>query len=150
MVFTSCMFNLNDCLDVKTGGIQSFVIQDKLYHLHRFLQHSSTSIPSFAQAYLYDPDAATGFCFANTNEALKKNVLLQLTQMLHECQNPFIDIYQTVKEILNQQTSEAVQLTISPQMQLVIKEGSDQCHTNLPTANELAVILPDEYNKTCF
>ena len=26
MMFIFCMFNLNDCLDVETGGIQSFVI----------------------------------------------------------------------------------------------------------------------------
>ena len=51
---------------------------------------------------------------------------------------------------MDQQTSEAVQLTISPQMQLIIEEGSDQCHMNLLTANELAVILPDEYDKACF
>ena len=70
--------------------------------------------------------------------------------MLHEYQNSFIDIYWTVKEILNQQTSEAVQLIISPQMQLIIKEDSDQCYINLLTINELAVILPDEYDKACF
>ena len=35
-------------------------------------------------------------------------------------------------------------------MQLVIEEDSDQCHTNLLIANELTVILFDEYDKICF
>ena len=35
-------------------------------------------------------------------------------------------------------------------MQLIIKEDSDQHHTNLFTANELTVILPDKYDKACF
>ena len=51
---------------------------------------------------------------------------------------------------MNQQISKAVQLTISPQMQLIIKEDSNQHHINLFTVNELAVILSDEYNKACF
>ena len=70
--------------------------------------------------------------------------------MLHECQNSFIDIYWMIKEILNQQTSKAVQLTISSQIQLVIEEGFNQCCMNLFTVNKLAVILPDKYNKACF
>ena len=35
-------------------------------------------------------------------------------------------------------------------MCLIMKTESDECHTNLPTANEMAVILPDEYDQVCF
>ena len=35
-------------------------------------------------------------------------------------------------------------------MHLIIKAESDEHHTNLPTVNEMAVILSDEYNQFCF
>ena len=39
---------------------------------------------------------------------------------------------------------------ISPQIHLVVEAGSDEHRTNLLTANEMAVILPDEYDQACF
>ena len=36
------------------------------------------------------------------------------------------------------------------QMCLIVKTESDECCTNLPTANEMMVILSDEYNQACF
>ena len=150
MTFISCMFNQNEHLNHSAGGIQSFVIYEELYHLQGPLQHSSTCVPSFAQAYLYDPQAATGYWFVNTDESLHEYILFQLAETLHECNNPFINIYCSVKEVLNQYQQRSVQLTISSQICLVVKAESDEHHTNLPTANEMAVILPDEYDQPCF
>ena len=39
---------------------------------------------------------------------------------------------------------------ISLQMHLIMKIKSDEHHINLPTANEMVVILPDEYDQVCF
>ena len=101
MAFTSCMFNQDERLDHSASGIQSFVICGELYHLQGPLQHSSTCVPSFAQAYLYNPQAATGYQFANTDESLHEHILLWLAETLHECNNSFINIYCSVKEVLN-------------------------------------------------
>ena len=146
IAFTSCMFNQNEHLNYSAGGIQSFVICGELYHLQGPLQHSSMCVSSFAQAYLYDPQAATGYWFVNTDESLHEHILLQLAETLYECNNSFINIYCSVKKVLDQHQQGSIQLTISPQMHLVIEAGSDECHINLPIANEMAVILPDEYD----
>ena len=150
MIFTFCMFNQNEHLNHLVSEIQSFVICGELYHLQGPLQHSSTYVPSFAQAYLYNPQTATGYQFMNTDESLHEHILLQLAETLHECNNLFINIYCSAKEVLDQHQQGSVQLTISLQMCLVVEAGSDECCTNLPTANEMAVILPDEYDQPCF
>ena len=35
-------------------------------------------------------------------------------------------------------------------MCLIMKAESDECCINLPTANEIVIILLDEYNQSCF
>ena len=150
MTFISCMFNQNEHLNHSISDIQLFVICGELYHLQGPLQHSFTHVPSFAQAYLYNPQAATRYWFMNTNESLHELILLQLAETLYECNNSFINIYHSVKEVLNQHQQESVQLTIFSQMHLVVKAGSDEHCTNLLIINEMVIILPDEYNWLCF
>ena len=150
MAFIFCMFNQDKHLNHSVGEIQSFVIYEKLYHLQRPLQHSFTYVSSFAQVYLYNPQAATGYWFVNTDKSLCEHILLWLAETLHECNNPFINIYHSAKEVLNQHQQESVWLTISLQMCLIVKTESDECCINLSTVNEMAVILSDEYDQLCF
>jgi hypothetical protein len=63
--------------------------------------------------------------------------------MLADC-NSFIEIYQTARERLADQPAQSC-LLLNPQMHLVLETGADRRRENLPTANELVVILPDEY-----
>ena len=102
MIFISYMFNQDECLNHSVNDIQSFVIYKKLYHLQESLQHLFIYISLFTQAYLYDPQTATEYWFINTNESLCKFILLQLAEILHKCNNLFINIYCSVKKILNQ------------------------------------------------
>ena len=39
---------------------------------------------------------------------------------------------------------------ISLQMHLIMKTESDECHINLPTVNEMMIILLNEYNQLYF
>ena len=65
--------------------------------------------------------------------------------MLTDC-SPFIKIYKTAKERLYAQSS-PLRILLSPQMRLVMESRADRCRENLPTGNELAVIIPDEFGE---
>jgi len=71
--------------------------------------------------------------------------------MLHEIGSPFITLYQTAAEWLQAQTiSTLSQIIFNPQMKLIFEVGANWCCENLPTANKVAVIIPDEYeNSSC-
>lgn len=80
---------------------------------------------------------------------LRESLLERLTNMLHECQNPFIENYKTAKECLDsyRQSQGPLRIILNPQMRLIMETGADQRRENLPTANEVAVLILDEYNE---
>ena len=75
MTFIFCMFNQNEHLNHSIGDIQSFIIYEELYHLQGPLQHSFMCVSLFAQAYLYNSQAAIGYWFMNTDESLCESIL---------------------------------------------------------------------------
>ena len=147
MAFTACMYGKTDRLD---GGLIPFLIHGELFHAHFPLEHDPGSA-RYAQAYLYEPEAASGFRFASVRGGeVRQQILRRLHECLLECQNPFIRLYQTAKEQLDSVGSEPYRLAITPQLNLVIEKGSDQRRTNLPVASEVALFIPDEYSDPCF
>jgi len=72
-----------------------------------------------------------------------------LLEVLHE-HNPYIHIYRTAYERLQQaiQTLPAneVRLLLNPRMELVLDQGRDSQRYNIPTFNEVAIIIPNEYS----
>ena len=99
---------------------------------------------------MYNPQVATGYQFVNINESLHKYILLWFAETFHKCNNLFINIYCSAKEIFNQYQQRLIQLMIFLQMCLIVKIEFDECCINLPTINEMAVILPDKYDQPCF
>ena len=133
-------------------GVQCFQIHGELYHLQGPLQPALHDVPQFAQLFLYDPQYAANVRFASHPD-LDINILEQLTLMLHEC-NPFIPIYQTAKKRLdnaNMDTSDEItRVVLNPQLQLIVESGADRRRCNLPTSNEVAMIIGDEYAESGF
>ena len=127
-------------------GVQCFQIHGGLYHLQGPLQPALHGVPKFAQLLLYDPQYAASFRFASHLD-LDINILEQLTLILHKC-NLFIPIYQTAKERLdnaNMNTSDKItRVVLNPQLQLIFESGADRRRCNLPTSNEVAMIIGDE------
>lgn len=83
---------------------------------------------------------------------LREPLLQLLIIMLQECRNPFIGHYKTVKECLDthDQAAGPMRVILNPQMQLIMEAGTDQRRSNLPTTNEVAVLIPDEYGEPGF
>ena len=135
------------------GGLQCFQIHGALYHLAGPLQHAANIRPQFAQVFLYDPEDAVqqlrlrpgGYALS---EAIEVVLFQQLLEMLHNC-NPFIAIYRTaferLKEAIANVSEEQLQVILNPRMELICATGADQRRHNIPVANEVAMIIPDEY-----
>ena len=63
--------------------------------------------------------------------------------------NPFVSRYFIAFERFRSST-DAMRITLNPQMQLVVQEGADRRRENLPIADEVAVFIPEEYSESGF
>lgn len=142
LAFTSVSYTKDTRLDL-SSGLHCFQIHGELFHYQGPLVPGSQEIPSFAQLFFYDPDYATDIR-ATRYPQLDRTILAELGQVLTDC-NPFIHIYQTARERLADQLPGQFRLLLNPQVRLVMETGADRRRENLPTSDELAVILPDEF-----
>ena len=151
LAFTSLKCTPDPRLPV--GGIQKFQIHGELYHMQRHINaelHDNDS-PHYAQLYLYDPTFAVEQRITR-NPQLNPDLLRQLTETLYIC-NPFINIYKTAAERIQSfatNTTEEIRVVLNPQMKLLLELGADRRRSNLPTIEEVAIIIPDEYNQAGF
>lgn len=140
-------------LRLPARDIQNFQIHGELYHMQRHINaelHDNDS-PHYAQLYLYDPKFATEQRISR-NPQLYPDLLRQLTEVLHGC-NPFINIYKTATEriqSLNNNGMEEIRVILNPQMKLLLELGADSRRSNLPTTDEVAMVIPDKYQQGGF
>jgi hypothetical protein len=142
LTFTSMSYTQDRRLDL-SGGLHCFQAHGEVFHYQGPLLPGSQELPSFAQLFFYDPEYATN-TRATRYPHLDRTVLAELAQMLADC-NPFIGIYRTARERLADAPSRPFRLLLNPQMRLVMEAGADRRRENLPTSDEVAVILPDEF-----
>ena len=76
------------------------------------------------------------------NPQLDRMILLRLTDLLADV-NLFIPIYKTARERLATQLQNS-RLLLNPQLELVMESGADRRRENLPTGDEITVILLDK------
>ena len=151
LTFTSCRYSTDERVDRLTGGIKPFSIRGELYHLTGPLTLLSQQIPSFAQTYFYDPEFSTDALLGDSrrSEVIHRTLLLRLRQMLEECRNPFIDVYKTAKECIDSAPDDTRDIILNPQLKLFLQDGFNKSRTNVPTSNEVAMIIPDEIDRPC-
>jgi hypothetical protein len=143
MTFTSVSFTADTRLD-DSRGIKCFSIQGELYHYQGPIDDpGSTEVPAFAQLFFIDPDYAATVR-GNRFTGLDPFILRGLHTTLMDC-NPYISVYRTARERLQAQTG-PLRVILSPQMKLIIESGADRRRENLPTALELAGLIPDEFS----
>ena len=132
------------------GGIRCFQIHGEVYHLQGSLRPLANTAPAFALLYLYDPTYATQERHS-AHPSLDSNILLQLTNVFHKV-NPYMQIYKIARERLEEsvQSGHEVRIILNPQLRRIIDTGADRRRENLPTSNEIALIIPDEYGKAGF
>ena len=150
LAFTSVKYQPDNRSELQDTGFRCFQIHRELYHLQGPLRPSENASPAFAQLYFYDPTYAAHERHT-AHPQLDSSILLQLTTALHEV-NPYIQIYKTARERLEMIASDetAARVVLNPQLRLIVETGADRRRENLPTSNEIALIIPDEYGEAGF
>ena len=149
--FTSIRFNMDNRASEIGGTFQLFQIHGALYHRQGPLEPTGgLGDARFSQIYLYDPADAARARSARAPE-LDANLIHSLTMMLQES-NPLIRLYLTARERLAEisEMEENCRLILNPQLRLVVERGADRRRENLPMADEVAMILPEEYGSEGF
>ena len=144
IAFTSCMYQKDVRLGSAVQGVQTFQIHGELFHLQGPLTPLAESQPLFAQVYFYDPRAIAAN-LSRQRPQINEELLTAILQELHTV-NPYIRVYKTARERL-QQEPDGQRAILNPQLRLVIEKGADKRRENLPTSDEIAIIIPDEYDQ---
>ena len=125
------------------GGPKAFHVHGKVYHMQELLQANSPEDAQYAQLFFYDPNYAADLCHQR-NPTLDRQVMGDLTQML-EHHNPYISVYQTAHERLQQMSRETdtdgSKVLLDARLSLVVEEKADRRRHNLSVANKVATIL---------
>ena len=117
-------------------GPPVFRIQGELRHLSGSLLPEDSETPCYSQLYVYDPDMAY-HCRLSRNENLSPSTMRTLQGIMSDY-NAYTPVYQHAYEVLRRY--DAPDYTVK----LCVVPGNDPRRYNLPTANEVGVILPRE------
>ena len=128
-----------DCSVTGNGsGPYVFKIKGELYHHQGALLPEDSGTPCYAQLYTYDPSKDLRFWQRNNEGALGSETLHDLQEMM-QAYSPYVHIYQqAMKRLWNQPGGADVQA------RLTYKAHTYRQRYNIPTSNEIAIILPGE------
>ncbi|KAI8531247.1 hypothetical protein RHMOL_Rhmol11G0122200 [Rhododendron molle] len=141
---TNAFTSLGATLDPRmlTGrGPTSFTIHGELRHRVGSLLPQQGKDASYAQLYIYDPASALEVR-NRRNQQLRKDVLQTIQETLLQV-NPFVDKFRQAYAILDQ-------LDIAEQTlpaHLHYSSSKDRRRYNLPTSDEIAVVIPGDGSK---
>ena len=124
---------------VQGPGPAAFRIHGGLYHLMGSLLPRENEVPSFAQLYIHDPHEAVAIR-QQRNGNLNADVLRELNDMLFN-HHPYVQVFKHAHQILNARP-EANQSDL--RVRLHYNEATDARRYNLPTANEIAAVIPGD------
>ncbi|KJA12751.1 hypothetical protein HYPSUDRAFT_152271, partial [Hypholoma sublateritium FD-334 SS-4] len=133
--FTSLSVSEDHSVNEHQRGPPVFRIFGELHHRSGALDTERSGVPRYAQLYLYEPRAALEAHVFN-NASLDRNIMQDLQTMLEQ-HHSYVSIYRHAHEILqgyDPSNDAVVRLRLTP--------GLDRRHFNLPTADEVTMILP--------
>src|SRR6202453_2341635 len=139
--FTSTSAKFQDTV-VRGAGPYSFHLQGMdLYHQMGALlpndDDAGPARPSYAQLYIYNPDAALNVR-TSRNPDCNPMIMTDLQAMLNDT-HPYVPLYKHAYQIMSKLPPDQ-QATV--QSRIVLQPTADRCRYNLPTANEIAAIIP--------
>lgn len=117
------------------NGPPVFRIQGELFHRIGPLEPASQNLQSYSQLYFYDPQAAFDH-WRRCNAGLNPSTLRTLHEILYEY-HQYVHAYRYAYEVLQHYDPHediSIRLRVTP--------AHDRQRYNLPTADEVAVILP--------
>ena len=151
LAFTAVSCKEESRLDADTNGHRNpgptcFQIHGELYHYTRPLHRSPGGLISNAQWLFYDQqDAVRDLREVRTR--IRPDILAECMDILRGC-NPYISLYKHAREPLDEQPGSQAAILANPRLELLVERGADRRRENLPTADEVAVLIPDETEST--
>ena len=122
-------------------GPPVYKISGSMYHLSPNVLPEPGAEPKFAQIYIYDSEQQADIRMQHYkhNKEIKRNVLLNLQDMLQSC-NFYVQQYQTAAEVFQSRPTENLQLRIK-------SKGSRDARqrTLLPDVSDVVVIAPGKW-----
>ncbi|KAJ3816606.1 hypothetical protein F5880DRAFT_1457341, partial [Lentinula raphanica] len=137
LAFTSLGVSIDESVNRHGRGPPVFRIHGELKHLSGSLLPKQGKAPAYAQLYILDPRIALSYRMQRNNNL--DPVTMEGLQNLLNTVNPYSSIYQHAYEFL-QQHPNIPELSIS----LRVMPGQDCRRYNLPTADEVAAIIPGD------
>ena len=119
------------------GGPYVLCVNGEVCHRMGAFEPSGNESPSYAQLYLYDPQTALDQRMRRNCNL--RNDMMNLLQMTLRTHHRYTTLYQHAYKVLSQQPD---MQDIS--IQLRITESQDHRRYNLPSADEIAVIIPGD------
>ncbi|KAN0082326.1 hypothetical protein V8E54_003624, partial [Elaphomyces granulatus] len=139
LAFTSVNYRTDTRVN---GGYVPFQIQGELFHLQGPLENDPAVAPVFAQLWFHDPEFGNNLR-CERDPAIDRATLGELTEVLQSV-NPYIDLYKTAREqLVTMESHTGVHASLTAELALAIEPGADRRRENLPTASEVAAIVPD-------
>jgi len=120
-------------------GLYVFKIHGGLWHLDGTILPEHGETPHFSQVYIYDPSEALRHRQHNNHNSLIPETLNELQEMMQAC-NRFVHLYRQALERLRDQPDGGINV----QARLTYKPHTDRRRYNIPTGNEIAIVLPGE------
>jgi hypothetical protein len=130
------------------GGYVPFQIQGQLYHLQGPLENQPGAAPRYSQLWIVDSEMANDVRCRDRN--IDPATLNELTDVLPEV-NPYIGLYETARDqMVTTEAHDSLDHTpLTAQLSLVMEAAADRRRENLPTASEVAGVIPDTGLKLC-
>ena len=143
--FTSLKYSPDNRSALLGAGVNCFQIHGELYHLQGPLEPEAGQVARFSQLFLYDPEYAAKVRH-DSHPELENNILERLTVMMHEI-NPFVSIYKMARERLAEQVDHGQdsRIILNRRLELVLEVGAGRRRFNLPTGQEVVMIIPKEW-----
>ena len=137
LAFTSLGVKIDHSVTGAPGGPYVLCVNSKVCHRVGAFEPCGNESPSYAQLYLYHPqEALDQWMQHNHNLRTKMMDLLQRTLRMH---HQYAALYQHAYEVLTQHP-DADNISIC----LRTTKSRDHCHYNLPTTDEIVVIIPGD------
>lgn len=145
--FTSIGVKLDEAI-MRSAGPYCFKIMGELSHLHGTLLLDVEQPRAWAQHYIHDQREAAIEDRHQRNESLSHDTMVKIYDVLHE-HNPFPAIYRHAYEVLQAQEAESPDaIDHHVKLRIVDAVGTDQRTYNCPTAEEIAVVIPNSPGDT--
>ncbi len=119
--------------------VHTYKVQGGFYHLIGGMELAEGQLPHFLQAYVHDA-ANEGPNHQMQNPNLSPTHLMTFRTILGRI-NPYVNVFVRVADCLTTNLLEEVHIYIIASRTL---GNGDACRYNVPTTNEVAMIIPSE------